>query len=278
MGALGGGGVVGKVGEGGDGGAAADDTGEVGSETSEGDGSMAGEGAGAGGSSGGASKSAHTREGGPKGESPPEVDLGAEFTTLLPPSLRVEQDIGGAPPDAEGAISGCFSKPECSGSGVGKMQVGVKCGEGAHRRSESGHHLLQGNSDGRLVRQQGHGPRRPCVLGPMGLLQLRVRQGGAVGTSCSWCNQGIVNGNGGLAPPSLEQRRRLGRMYGSSSRPFTVGELLDRLRRATGNRCGVALDQGARQLQLTGLGDGWAVDQERQFDLEVDEVVRRPDK
>ncbi|CAI7868330.1 unnamed protein product [Closterium sp. NIES-54] len=63
------------------------------------------------------------------------------------------------------------------------------------------------------------------------------------------------NGSGVLAPPSLGQRRRLGRMYGSSSRPSTVGELLDRLRRATRDCCDVALDQGARQLQLTGLGD-----------------------
>ncbi|CAI7836773.1 unnamed protein product [Closterium sp. NIES-53] len=75
-----------------------------------------------------------------------------------------------------------------------------------------------------------------------------------------------VNGNEVLVPPSLGQRRRLGRMYGSSSRPSTVGELLDRLRRAAGDRCGVAVDQGARQLQLSGLGDGWAVDQEGQLD------------
>ncbi|CAI7793481.1 unnamed protein product [Closterium sp. NIES-54] len=66
-------------------------------------------------------------------------------------------------------------------------------------------------------------------------------------------------------------------MYGSSSRPSTVGELLDRLRRAAGDHCGVAVDQGARQLQLTGLSDGWAVDQEGQLDQEVDETVRRPD-
>ncbi|CAI7797031.1 unnamed protein product [Closterium sp. NIES-54] len=66
-------------------------------------------------------------------------------------------------------------------------------------------------------------------------------------------------------------------MYGSSSRPFTVEELLDRIRRAAGDRCGVAVDQRARQLQLTGLGDGWAVDQEGQFDQEVDGAVRRPD-
>ncbi|CAI7930896.1 unnamed protein product [Closterium sp. NIES-54] len=45
-------------------------------------------------------------------------------------------------------------------------------------------------------------------------------------------------------------------MYGSSSRPFAVGELLDRLHRAAVDRCGVAVDQGARQLQLIGLGDG----------------------
>ncbi|CAI7854179.1 unnamed protein product [Closterium sp. NIES-54] len=49
-------------------------------------------------------------------------------------------------------------------------------------------------------------------------------------------------------------------MYGSSSRPFTVGELLERLRRAAGDRCGVAVDQGARQLQLTGLGDGESIE------------------
>ncbi|CAI7741392.1 unnamed protein product [Closterium sp. NIES-54] len=45
-------------------------------------------------------------------------------------------------------------------------------------------------------------------------------------------------------------------MYGSSSRPFTVEELLDRLRRAAGDRCGVAVDQGARQPQLTGRASG----------------------
>ncbi|CAI7902905.1 unnamed protein product [Closterium sp. NIES-54] len=44
-------------------------------------------------------------------------------------------------------------------------------------------------------------------------------------------------------------------MYGSSSRPFTVGEMPDRLRRAAGDRCGFAIDQGARELQLTGLDD-----------------------
>ncbi|CAI7792753.1 unnamed protein product [Closterium sp. NIES-53] len=82
--------------------------------------------------------------------------------------------------------------------------------------------------------------------------------------------------SGVLAPPSLGQRRRLGRMYGSSSRPLTVGELLIRLRRAAGDRCGVGVDQGARQ-QLSGLGNGWAVDQEGQFDREVDGAVRRPD-
>ncbi|CAI7761404.1 unnamed protein product [Closterium sp. NIES-54] len=87
-----------------------------------------------------------------------------------------------------------------------------------------------------------------------------------------------VNGSGVLASPSLGQRRRHRRMYGSSSRHSTVGELLDRLRRAAGDRCGVAVDQGARQLQLTGLGDGWAVDQEGQFDREVDGVVRLPKK
>ncbi|CAI7812955.1 unnamed protein product [Closterium sp. NIES-54] len=67
-------------------------------------------------------------------------------------------------------------------------------------------------------------------------------------------------------------------MCGRSSRPFTVGELLDGLRRAAGDRCGVGVDQGARQLQLTGLGDRWAVDQEEQFDREADGAARRPDK
>ncbi|CAI7844876.1 unnamed protein product [Closterium sp. NIES-53] len=65
-----------------------------------------------------------------------------------------------------------------------------------------------------------------------------------------------VNGSEVLAPPSLGQRRQLGRMYGSSSRPSAVGELLDTLCRAAGDRGGVAVDQGARQLQLTGLSDG----------------------
>ncbi|CAI7889180.1 unnamed protein product [Closterium sp. NIES-53] len=87
-----------------------------------------------------------------------------------------------------------------------------------------------------------------------------------------------VNGNGVLAPPSLGQRRRLGRMCRRSSRPFTVEELLDGLCRAAGDLCGVAVDQGARQLELTGLGDGWVIDQEEQFDREVDGAVRRPDK
>ncbi|CAI7873190.1 unnamed protein product [Closterium sp. NIES-53] len=76
--------------------------------------------------------------------------------------------------------------------------------------------------------------------------------------------------------PSLRQHRRLGRMHGSNSRPFTVGELLDRLRRATGDLCGVAVNEGARQLQLTGLGNRWAVNQEGQLDREVDEAVCRP--
>ncbi|CAI7908940.1 unnamed protein product [Closterium sp. NIES-53] len=84
--------------------------------------------------------------------------------------------------------------------------------------------------------------------------------------------------SGVLGPPSLGQRRRLGRMYGSSNRPFTVGELLDRLRQAGGDRCGVAVDQGARQLQLSGLGNACTVDQEGQFDREVDGAVQRPDK
>ncbi|CAI7802593.1 unnamed protein product [Closterium sp. NIES-54] len=86
-----------------------------------------------------------------------------------------------------------------------------------------------------------------------------------------------VNGSEVLAPPSLGQRRRLGWMYGSSNQPSTVGELLDRLRQAAGDGCDVANDQGARQLQLTGLGDGWAVDQEGLFDREVDRAVRRPE-
>ncbi|CAI7814329.1 unnamed protein product [Closterium sp. NIES-54] len=78
-----------------------------------------------------------------------------------------------------------------------------------------------------------------------------------------------VNGSGVLAQPSLGQCQRLGRMCGSISRPFTVGELLEKLRRAAGDRFSVAVDQGARQLQLTGLGDGWAIDQEGQFDQEA---------
>ncbi|CAI7755362.1 unnamed protein product [Closterium sp. NIES-53] len=81
-----------------------------------------------------------------------------------------------------------------------------------------------------------------------------------------------------LALPSLGQRRRLGRMYGSSSRPSLAGELLDRLRRAAGDRCDIVVDLGDRQLQLTGLGDGWAVDQEGLFDREVDGGVRRPER
>ncbi|CAI7755493.1 unnamed protein product, partial [Closterium sp. NIES-53] len=48
--------------------------------------------------------------------------------------------------------------------------------------------------------------------------------------------------------------------------------------RTAGDHCGVADDQGARQLQLTGLSDGWAVDQEGLFDREVDGTVRRPEK
>ncbi|CAI7794715.1 unnamed protein product [Closterium sp. NIES-54] len=66
-------------------------------------------------------------------------------------------------------------------------------------------------------------------------------------------------------------------MYGSSSRPSAAGELLDRLRRAAGDRSDVVVDLGDQQLQLTGLGDGWAVDQEGLFDREVDGGVRRPE-
>ncbi|CAI7878467.1 unnamed protein product [Closterium sp. NIES-54] len=88
----------------------------------------------------------------------------------------------------------------------------------------------------------------------------------------------IVNGSKVLAPPSLGQRRRPGRVNGNSSQPSAIGELLDTFRRAAGDRCGVAVDQGARQLQLTGLGDRWVVDQEGLFDREVDEAVRRPEK
>ncbi|CAI7862112.1 unnamed protein product, partial [Closterium sp. NIES-53] len=83
-----------------------------------------------------------------------------------------------------------------------------------------------------------------------------------------------VNGSELLASPSPGQRRRLGRMYGSSSRPSTVGEVLKRLRQAAGDRCGTAVDKGARQLQLTGLGVRWVVDLEGLFDREVDEAVR----
>ncbi|CAI7749862.1 unnamed protein product [Closterium sp. NIES-53] len=81
-----------------------------------------------------------------------------------------------------------------------------------------------------------------------------------------------------LAPPSLGQRRRPGRMYGNSSRPSAVGDLLNTLRRAAEDRCGFTVDQGSRLPQLTGLGDGCAVDQEEQFDQEVDGAVRRPDR
>ncbi|CAI7761379.1 unnamed protein product [Closterium sp. NIES-53] len=69
----------------------------------------------------------------------------------------------------------------------------------------------------------------------------------------------------------------IGQMYESSNRPSTMGELLDRLHRAAGDRCGVADNQGARQVQLSGLDDEWAVDQEGQFDREVDGAVRRPE-
>ncbi|CAI7738291.1 unnamed protein product [Closterium sp. NIES-54] len=47
-------------------------------------------------------------------------------------------------------------------------------------------------------------------------------------------------------------------MYGSSSRPFKVGELFDRLCRAAGDRCGAAVAHGARQLQLTAACAGGA--------------------
>ncbi|CAI7801050.1 unnamed protein product [Closterium sp. NIES-53] len=62
-----------------------------------------------------------------------------------------------------------------------------------------------------------------------------------------------------------------------SSRPFTVRELLDGLRRAAGITVVLPSTRGARRLQLTELIDGWAVDQEEQFDEEVDGVLRRPD-
>ncbi|CAI7789297.1 unnamed protein product [Closterium sp. NIES-53] len=116
------------------------------------------------------------------------------------------------------------------------------------------------------------GPFRVAVKdGSLYFLLLKDRQ-----TRFVWvmpvAKKSDVLANGVLAPPSLGQRRRLGRMYRSSCRPFTVEELLDRLCRAAGDRCGVAVDQGARQPQLTGLGDGCAVDRE------VDGAVRRPEK
>ncbi|CAI7808125.1 unnamed protein product [Closterium sp. NIES-53] len=126
------------------------------------------------------------------------------------------------------------------------------------------------------VLRRGPALQPPC-RGPA-LLPPPLRPCPAAAPAAALPCVGVVNGNEVLAPPSLGQRRRLGRMYGSSGRPSTVGELLDRLRRAAGDRCGVAVDQGARQLQLTGLGDGWAVDQEGQFDREVDGAVRRPEK
>ncbi|CAI7745977.1 unnamed protein product [Closterium sp. NIES-54] len=85
-------------------------------------------------------------------------------------------------------------------------------------------------------------------------------------------------------------------MYGRSSRPYAVRELLDGLRRVAGDHCGVDVDQVARRpssieqvvvvvvdlhrtvagmepstrgdqrLHLIGLVDGWAVDQEGQLD------------
>ncbi|CAI7802144.1 unnamed protein product [Closterium sp. NIES-53] len=65
-----------------------------------------------------------------------------------------------------------------------------------------------------------------------------------------------VNGSGVLAPPSLGQHRRLGRMYGRSSRLFTVRELLDELRQATGITVVLPSTRGAQRLQLIGLLDG----------------------
>ncbi|CAI7731109.1 unnamed protein product [Closterium sp. NIES-53] len=63
-----------------------------------------------------------------------------------------------------------------------------------------------------------------------------------------WSLKGLVvnvNRIGVLAPPSFGQRRQLGRMYESSSRLLTVEGLLDRLRRSVGDRCDVAVNQGA---------------------------------
>ncbi|CAI7867166.1 unnamed protein product [Closterium sp. NIES-54] len=66
-------------------------------------------------------------------------------------------------------------------------------------------------------------------------------------------------------------------MYGRSSQPFTVRDLLNGLRRAAGITVVLPSTRGARRLKLTGLVDGWVVDQEEQFDGEVDEAVRRSD-
>ncbi|CAI7876137.1 unnamed protein product [Closterium sp. NIES-53] len=85
----------------------------------------------------------------------------------------------------------------------------------------------------------------------------------------------IVNFTTWSHPPDLDLDFGPG---GFCSRPSTVGELLDGLCRAAGDHCSVADDHGARQLQLTGLGDGCAVDQEEQFDRELDGVARRPRK
>ncbi|CAI7930780.1 unnamed protein product [Closterium sp. NIES-54] len=71
-----------------------------------------------------------------------------------------------------------------------------------------------------------------------------------------------VNGSEVLAPPLLGRCRRLGRMYRSSSRPSTEGELLDRLCRAAGDRYGVAVNQGARHLDSSSRGRHLPADDE----------------
>ncbi|CAI7884374.1 unnamed protein product, partial [Closterium sp. NIES-53] len=190
--------------------------------------------------------------GDPGAGQPPQPDL---LETLLPQAIRAwivrrgSPGGGGYGPSGAGAASpggtaGARGTRGIAGDvggaagagGAGATSPGGATGAGGAGPASLGGTAGAGGAAGAGGTGAG-GTRGAGAAGPGGA---RTGGGGAAGAGGAISAKGAggtgargagaVNGNGVLALPSLGQRRRLGRMYGSSSRPFTVGELLDRLR------------------------------------------------
>ncbi|CAI7784807.1 unnamed protein product [Closterium sp. NIES-53] len=115
--------------------------------------------------------------------------------------------------------------------------------------------------------------RRPTRLDDQAWLPSRP---GYPGDVCEGCRGGFCEADlGGGIPRSMW-------LVGAVAGVDSAGRLRyardEECTGVAGDRCDVAVDQGARQLQLTGLGNGWAIDQEGLFVREVDGAVRRPEK